>query len=236
MPFVHPAALNDDGYCAICEAGIVGFDATYSFGSYEGQLRKLIHLYKYGKVDSLSVPLSKYMTSAIPLEVRFDLVMAMPMHWRKEWERGFNQAELLAQPVADRYGLKLSRNLRRSRRTKAQAGLNEAERRTNLKDSFHVTKPEQVRGKRVLLVDDVLTTGSTLRAAAECLKAAGAAHVTCLTLARVDHGSPVRQSLSLSALGRAVNRDEPPSTTGVLPPLPDSQTALPSGDTGVRNR
>ena len=167
----------------------MNFDSAYSFGSYEGTLRKLIHLFKYGKVESLALPLGRFVLTAIPLDQNFDTVIGMPMHWRKHWERGFNQADLLARPIAKRYRLKLSTNLRRKRYTKAQAGLTEAERRENLKDSFYVRRPAHVRGKRVLLVDDVFTTGATLRAAAEALKNAGAAHVTAVTLARVDRRS-----------------------------------------------
>ena len=127
------------------------------------------------------------------------------MHWRKRWDRGFNQAELLARPVAIRYALKLSNNLRRTRYTSPQAGLTESQRQQNLKDSFAVKKPERIAGKRILLVDDVFTTGATLRAAAGVLKNAGAAHVSALTLARVDrrfdsslasvtHGAPKAMS------------------------------------------
>ena len=164
----------------------MGFDAAYSFGSYEGALRKLIHLFKYGKVESLANPLSRFLLTAVPLDVEFDLVIAMPMHWRKQWERGFNQAELLAAPVARRYGLKLGTNLRRQRYTVAQASLTEAQRLKNLDKSFRVKREAEVAGKRILLIDDVFTTGTTLRTAAEALKAAGAAHVSALTLARVD--------------------------------------------------
>jgi ComF family protein len=123
---------------------------------------------------------------ALPLDQNFDAIIAMPMHWRKRWERGFNQSELLAAPIAKRFGLKLSSNLRRNRYTAPQAGLSETARRANLRHSFRVVKPEQVSGRRVLLIDDVFTTGATLRAATATLKAAGAAHVSALTLARVD--------------------------------------------------
>ena len=178
----------------------MNFDTVYSFGSYEGALRKLIHLFKYGKVESLARPLSRLLIRALSLDHKFDAIIAMPMHWRKHWERGFNQAELLARPVAKHYGLKLSMNFRRKRYTKPQAGLSESQRRDNLKDSFHVRRPEQIAGRRVLLVDDVFTTGATLRAAAGTLKAAGAAHVSALTLARVDRR---RLDTSLASSGQS---------------------------------
>lgn len=186
----------------------MNFDTAYSFGSYEGALQKLIHLFKYARVETLAGPLSRLLIRGLPLEQRFDAVVAMPMHWRKTWERGFNQAELLARPVARRYGVKLAKNLRRTRYTKPQAGLKEASRRENLKGSFRVRKAEQIAGKRVLLIDDVFTTGATLRAAAAELKAAGAVHVSALTLARVDRrnfSSPVQRSSKAVSAGTGVN-------------------------------
>lgn len=177
--------LDEHDLCTICRESQVNFDAAYSFGSYEGPLKQLIHLLKYAKVESLAAPLSRLLVQAMPLE-HFDFVIAMPMHWRKRWERGFNQAELLAKPLAKRRGLKMSTVLRRERYTKAQAGLTEPQRRENLKGSFSVRNPEQIAGKRILLIDDVFTTGATLRTAAATLKDAGASHVTALTLARVD--------------------------------------------------
>lgn len=185
-PFLEAYALDGNGLCTICRESQVSFDAAYSFGSFEDSLQQLIHLFKYGKVESLAAPLSRLLLRALPREKDFDLVMAMPMHWRKQWERGFNQAELLAIPVAKRFGLKLATNLQRKRYTKSQAGLDEQERRENLRGSFSIRRPEQIAGKRILLVDDVFTTGTTLREAAEALKSAGAAHVSVLTLARVD--------------------------------------------------
>jgi ComF family protein len=210
-PFVDSYPLDEYDLCTVCRESLVNFDAAYSFGSYEGPLRKLIHLFKYAKVESLAGPLSRFLVQALPLEQNFDLIIAMPMHWRKQWERGFNQAELLARPVARRYGLKLSNNLRRKRYTRAQAGLSELERRENLRGSFTVKRPKQIADRRILLIDDVFTTGATLRAAAAALKAAGAVRVSALTLARVDRrgfekdlASPAKRRKMLPA-GLGVN-------------------------------
>lgn len=186
-PFVDSYPLDERNLCMVCRESLVNFDTAYSYGSYEGPLQKLIQLFKYGKIESLATPLSRLLLQSLPFGEDFDLIMAMPMHWRKRWERGFNQAELLAEPVARRYGLKLSHELRRVRYIQAQAGLKEKERRENLKGSLRVQHPAAVCGKRVLIIDDVFTTGASLRAAAEALKSCGAAHVTALTLARVDH-------------------------------------------------
>jgi competence protein ComFC len=193
--------LDEYDLCTVCRESLVNFDAAYSFGSYEGPLRKLIHLFKYAKVESLALPLSQLLLRAMPADEHFEMVIAMPMHWRKRWERGFNQAELLAKPVAKRCRLKLSTNLRRKRYTKAQAALTEVQRRDNLKDSFCVRNVQQIAGKRILLIDDVFTTGATLRSAAATLKAAGASHVTALTLARVDQRSLYSMNLALPQQG-----------------------------------
>ncbi len=198
-PFTDDYPLDEHDLCTVCREGLANFDAAYSFGSYEGSLQQLIHLFKYAKVESLAQPLSSFLLRALPLEANFDLIMAMPMHWRKRWERGFNQAELLAAPVARRYGLPLTTNLRRTRYTKSQAGLTESARRDNLRGSFRVHRPDQVTAKRILLVDDVFTTGATLRAAAAVLKSAGAAHVSALTLARVDRAISTRTALKSAA-------------------------------------
>ena len=184
-PFTEAFPLNERDLCTVCRESQVSFDATYSYGSYEGTLRDLIHLFKYAKVESLAGPLGRMMLSVAPADGEFDYVVAMPMHWRKRWQRGFNQAELLARPIARFYGVKLSRCLRRSRYTKAQASLGQKERLANLENSFCVRNPAALVGKRVLLIDDVFTTGATLRAAAAALKDAGVSHVSALALARV---------------------------------------------------
>jgi ComF family protein len=149
-------------------------------------------VFKYERVETLSRPLSKLLLQALPTDLQFDVVVPMPIHWRKRWSRGFNQAELLARPIARRYGVPFERSLRKSRRTAPQASLTEAQRRDNLRDSFAVAESGKIRGRRVLLVDDVYTTGASVRAAAAVLKAAGAACVIASTLARADRKVPLR--------------------------------------------
>ncbi|MBV9670287.1 MAG: ComF family protein [Acidobacteriales bacterium] len=179
--------LDEHDLCTVCRESMANFDTAYSFGSYEGPLQKLIHLFKYGKVETLAAPLSRLLWSALPAGgAKADLVIAMPMHWRKKWDRGFNQAELLAKPIAARLGVRLNQSLRRKRHTRAQAGLSERQRQQNLQDAFAVKRRHEIAGKRILLIDDVFTTGASLRAAARTLKLAGAARVEALTLARVD--------------------------------------------------
>ena len=185
-PFQNRFPLDEQGRCALCRLGLRGFDAAYSFGAYEDVLRELIHLFKYGRVRSLARPLSERLVSAIPWDQRFDVIVPVPLHWRRRLARGFNQANLLAGAVARRYALPVSSALKRRRRTDSQAGLSNAKRRANVSGAFAVRRPEQVRGRRVLLVDDVMTTGATASACAAALKRAGAAHVAVLTLARTD--------------------------------------------------
>jgi ComF family protein len=185
-PFHNRFPLDEEGRCALCRFGLRGFDAAYSYGAYEGALRELVHLLKYGRIRPLAAPLGDWLVSAIPLEQRFDLVAPVPLHWRRRLQRGFNQAALLAAPVARRYGVPVTRLLRRRRATSTQAGLSHAGRRNNVAGAFAVRRGRDVRGSRVLLVDDVFTTGATAGACAAVLKRAGAAYVAVLTLARAD--------------------------------------------------
>jgi predicted amidophosphoribosyltransferase len=95
-PFQNAFPLDLEGRCAICRSGLRGFDAAYCFGAYDGGLRRLIHLYKYSRIETLGRTLSGWMANALPRDERFDLITAVPLHWRRRWERGFNQSALLA--------------------------------------------------------------------------------------------------------------------------------------------
>jgi ComF family protein len=123
----------------------------------------------------------------------------VPLHWRRRLARGFNQSALLAQAASRRYGLRVLHAVRRRRATSAQAGLSNAERRANVAGAFRVRRRRVVAGRRILLVDDVMTTGATASACAAALKRAGAGYVALLALARVDRRTSVEPSQAPSA-------------------------------------
>ncbi len=184
-PFLNHFPLDEEGRCALCRSGLRGFDAAYCFGSYEGTLRELIHLYKYSRMKPLAKPLGAMLATALPRDQEFDAVAAVPLHWRKRWQRGFNQSELLAKLIARRCGIPVKHPVRRRKATEVQAGLSNTRRRQNVAGAF-AGKKGAARGLRILLIDDVMTTGATASACAGALKRAGARSVTLLTLARVD--------------------------------------------------
>jgi ComF family protein len=185
-PFRNPFPLDSHGVCALCRAGIQGFDRAASFGYYDDALRGLIHLLKYSGMRPLAPVLSRLLDRALPREDRYDFVVPVPLHWRRRWSRGFNQSELLAQGIASRRGIPLLNALARVKATAIQAGLTSAGRRRNMSGAFRLRPGAALRGKRILLVDDVFTTGATAGACARVLKSAGASSVTLLTLARAD--------------------------------------------------
>jgi len=185
-PFRNSFPLDEEGRCALCRNGLRGFDAAYCYGAYEGALRKLIHLYKYGRIQTLARPLGELLLRALPRDERFDVITPVPLHWRRRWQRGFNQAELLARMVAMRTGMPAAGLLRRVRATSVQAGLSNTNRRRNVAAAFRCHRSGRAKGQRILLVDDVMTTGSTAAACAAALKRAGAERVALLTVARVD--------------------------------------------------
>lgn len=152
-------------------------------------MRQAILLFKYGGRPSLGRHLGRLMAEAVGGLFdpgRFDLVIPVPLHPGRERERGFNQAALLAKEVGSAWGLRVGhRLLRRVRATEAQSGGRSA-RAANVRGAFHVARPDQVAGCKVLLIDDVFTTGATVSECAKTLLAAGAAEVAVYTLARVE--------------------------------------------------
>lgn len=199
-PFLNQFPLDEQGRCALCKLGLSGFDAAYSFGSYDAELRELIHLFKYGRVQTLAKPLGRLLALALPRGEKFDAIVPMPLHWWKRWQRGFNQSELLSKEISRRTNIPVRKSVRRVKHTNAQAGLTSAKRRANVSGAFRPMTRHSLKGMRVLLVDDVMTTGATASACARALKRAGARYVALLTVARVDRRNAVTQSFPDSNL------------------------------------
>jgi ComF family protein len=179
--------------CSRCRVSPPPLDAVGAFGIHGGDLRRLIHLLKYERMTPLARPLAARMSTALarfdPIDLgAIDLIAPVPLYWSRRWLRGFNQSALLAKRLAVRNNVAYRpRALRRVRRTRVQAGLADVERVANMRGAFAAT-PVAVKGRRVLLVDDVMTTGATLAAAAAALKAAGASSVVAFVLARAERG------------------------------------------------
>jgi ComF family protein len=151
--------------------------------------RAAILLFKHGGRLSLLRHLARLLAEESPAHLPlldWDGLVPVPLHWARRWQRGFNQAEVLARAVGRRHRLPVLRGaLRRVRPTPPQQGDLEARRR-NVRDAFAVPVPSRVAGRRLILVDDVFTTGATANACAGALLRAGAADVAVLTLARVE--------------------------------------------------
>ena len=182
--------------CRACRMAPPAFARAVSFGTYDGRLREAIHALKYERLHPAARRLGAMLAEAIaqlfPEASSGMLVLPVPLHRTKHKQRGFNQARALAQGAIEALGrthpewkLTLAPStLMRLRATETQAGLTPTQRRKNVRGAFKVTDPLAVRGKNVLLVDDILTTGATARAAAQALTKAGAASVYVATLAR----------------------------------------------------
>lgn len=183
----NPLALDAEGECAACVREPRPWGALRSYGPYGGVLRRLIHLLKYEGMEPLGATLGRRLAEPAGELAPYDVVAPVPLHRSRRLERGFNQAELLGRGLARAAGGRLEPGLlARRRATQPQAGLTAAERRTNLRGSFYAPRREAVRGRKILLIDDVTTTGATLEACARALQRAGAASVVALTLARAD--------------------------------------------------
>jgi ComF family protein len=204
LPFPSPRALDAaEARCGECRNHEPAFDEARSFGLYTGKLRQAVLRVKFSGDERLGRHLGELLASTwdtLPHVGDYDspLIVPVPLHPSRRRERGFNQSELLAaglvQVLARRNAgrdPKLVKScLCRKRATPPQTVLSVSARRENLRGAFEVAKPEEVRGRVIVLVDDVMTTGATLSACARALKRAGAARVLGLTLARATPQFP----------------------------------------------
>jgi len=180
------ANLNKN-ICPTCLKKPLHFDRAFSPCIYDGAIKELIHEFKYKNKDYLGATLSRLMIEFIkeydvPIDY-LDLIVPIPLHPTRLREREFNQAEILSNYIAAEFNKNITdKILIRHRVTKTQTELETEQRFVNVQGSFSVTRKEGLKGKNILLVDDVLTTGATSSEAASALKGAGANIVFVLTL------------------------------------------------------
>jgi ComF family protein len=190
---IGPHALVENG-CPLCRDYHFHFDGVLRMGPYEGLLREVILQMKHGNAESLAESMGDLWAehSASRLrQIGAEVIVPVPLHWRRRWTRGYNQSEALAWALASKLRLPCKPSwLRRTRHTPQQTLQTPAQRRQNVRGAFKARSAARLRGKTVLLVDDVLTTGTTGSEAAQALREAGAAKVVVAVLAHSHSSQP----------------------------------------------
>jgi len=174
--------------CPVCRDLSHGFDAAIRLGAYGGTLRDAILRMKHSPGEGVAELLGRVAGEARECAIRthgITTVVPIPLHWRREWSRGYNQAGSLAREIGALLGVPVKpRVLKRVKPASQHAQPSAAARRENGKGAFRARANASVARQTILLVDDVMTTGSTASEAAKVLKAAGAAKVVAFVLAR----------------------------------------------------
>ncbi len=175
--------------CARCLRKEPPYSVHRSCGAYGGTLKDVILLFKYRRYAPLSRPLARFAADCLGEDDRLwrdaDGIVPVPLHPARRRERGFNQSRLLARELGRLKGIGvLDRCLIKTRNRPAQAGLRAADRERNVRKAYAARQPDRIQGRTLVLVDDVTTTGATLRECARVLIEAGAKEVRAITLAQ----------------------------------------------------
>lgn len=186
FPFSDPAVSSGQEVLGIFESSCRP-DGLYSLFYYNrhSDYRQLIYAVKYRSKKELGKMLGKMLGQRLQGHVRVDGIVPVPLHPRRQKKRGFNQASQIAAGIAGELQVEVWEEvLVRVRNNASQTTLGPEERRQNVEDIFELREPEKIRGKRLLVVDDVITTGSTIHSCVKALAAAGEVHFTLACLAR----------------------------------------------------
>jgi ComF family protein len=192
-PFISEVATDAvTPLCFACRRGVYAFNRARSYGKYGDEMARAISLLKYANVTILGHWFAARLKEKVRAEPEIfaaDVVVPVPLHPARRRERGYNQAELIARPLARRLGLPLRAYLLvRTKPRPPQLLLSRRERWESVRGAYEMRRGAQVDNLRVLLIDDVCTTGATLDSCARALKHAGAKSVVGLTVARVIAG------------------------------------------------
>jgi ComF family protein len=192
LPF-NSLDKDTEHLCGKCLVQMPSFSGARSFGYYTGELSRLVQGLKFHGRRNLAGLLAPLMASVLYEFWRreeFDLIVPVPLHPRRKRERGYNQSELLARALAAQVAIPCSdRTLVRVRSTLQQVGLSNSQRIENVQNAFRCIDTSQISRKRILLIDDVMTTGATVASAAQALIEKGCFRVSVLTVARAALGT-----------------------------------------------
>ena len=191
-PFVSPLATtySPQHLCQSCHQRPPSYTKAWTLYPYRPPLQDAICLFKYGGKVSLAEPLARLMIDRLPQLDGIDLIIPVPLHAERLREREFNQSLLLADRIGRHLSLPVSCTaLIRTAPAPPQTTLSRRKRLNNLRGAFSVPQPESIAGKRILLIDDVFTTGATVNGCAKLLRRAGSGPVFVLTLARTVDAS-----------------------------------------------
>jgi ComF family protein len=181
-----PLEATDAEICAACLAQPSPVDRMRAAVAYGEIARSLALRLKYGRKTALAMTMARYMAVHLEVHMADGVLMPVPLHRRRLWGRGFNQAALIARALAERNHLSVEcRTLIRTRATPPLKEMSIAQRRRAVSGAFALAAGRSVKGRKIVLVDDVLTTGSTASACARVLKRAGADRVELISWARV---------------------------------------------------
>jgi len=192
----------DEPVCGRCqrEDNNIYYDRAFGVGEYDGVLKEIIHLFKYNKREELEKVLGDLLLQKVKRHagiLKPDLLVPVPLHWIRKRTRGFNQSEELGRYISKRLKIPMANLLKRRKNTKPQVGLTELERVRNVRGAFKMRwlarmfatffnhKSYVIKGKSIVLIDDVVTTGATANECSKVLKKAGAREVKVICLAVV---------------------------------------------------
>ena len=176
--------IAEESYCPSCGGGMrIYFERAVARFVYEGELTKMIHRFKFRRQAYFQNYFAEELKKSLKDLPKADSIVPVPMHKLREKERGYNQCNLLASELSRISGIAVTAVLRKIVNTREQVGLTGEERRNNVRGSFRIEDKSAIKGKTVLVLDDVMTTNSTVNECARLLKLAGAREIYVLALA-----------------------------------------------------
>lgn len=187
IPFVSKDTIPEGYLCGQCRRKRPYFNTALSFAVYDGAIKELLHQYKYNKkigiADDLFTLVEDF--SERVWHTRMNAVIHVPLHKDNLRDRGFDQSFVLAKKISSHFRLpSIADNVVRIKKTVSQVGLSKPKRIENTQGAFMVKRPAELKGKNILLIDDVMTTGATVNECAKVLKKAGVQSISVLTVAR----------------------------------------------------